>query len=155
MSTLQRYVQNPVSVDELRKMITENWSQLSVTIEFWPGPGRRIRGATSERRYVLRSDDGHVLLISDMESTARGVAGAGRMASDLREVFGETPLPDDLGWEDLSEFAHLADTRTFEIDGGGKPPKDAAATYRLSEIAELLRKRRAAPAGDGSAETVA
>jgi hypothetical protein len=124
-------------------MIAESWPRLSVTVEFWPGPGRRIRNGQTKRTYTLRTDAHIVLLSQPLTVAASGEAGVCKMVTELREIFGETPLPNELRWEALDEFAEAADSRNLEFAVTGELPKGTSVTYRLAEITALLEKHRA------------
>lgn len=151
MSTLPRFISTPIATPDLQKMIAESWPRLSVTVEFWPGPGRRIRNAQAESRYTLRTDAQVVLLSQPMTVTATGEAGVRKMVAELREIFGETPLPSGTSWAELDEFAHLADTRALECNVARELPKGTSATYRLAEITEHLARYRELVAKDDAA----
>lgn len=143
MNTVPRYISTPIAAADLQRMIAESWPRLSVTVEFRPGAGRRVRNAEPESKYTLRTDAMIVLLSQPMTLTATGEAGARKMAAELRKIFGATPLPENLSWDELDEFARVADSRNLEFAVTGELPKGTSATYRLAEIPALLERHRA------------
>lgn len=142
--------QVPVSADSLRATISENWPHLWATAVFYPPPGVRIRNAQTLRGYRLELPSGTVLLYQELSPiTSLSSAGFSKMVAVLREIFGDVPPEAGVTWEEFELFAHLADTRAFECEGGKKLPKGDEASYMLSEIGQWLAKHHAAVAADG------